>query len=41
MDDLTIESYAEMRSTHFHDGFELYYLLRGEKLFFVNDTIIQ
>lgn len=33
------KSYTEMRSTHFHDGFELYYLLRGEKLFFVNDQL--
>lgn len=33
------KSYTEMRSTHFHDGYELYYLLRGEKLFFVNDQL--
>ncbi len=33
------KSFTEMRNTHFHDGFELYYLLKGEKLFFVNDQL--
>ncbi|MFA9558994.1 AraC family transcriptional regulator [Evansella sp. AB-rgal1] len=31
--------YFEMKKTHFHNAFEIYYLLRGEKLFFVNNKL--
>ncbi|KAB8129160.1 AraC family transcriptional regulator [Gracilibacillus oryzae] len=31
--------FNKMNKTHFHTGYELYYLLAGEKLFFINDEL--
>jgi AraC-like DNA-binding protein len=33
------KGYSEMKQTHFHNNYEVYYLLRGEKLFFVHDKL--
>jgi AraC-like DNA-binding protein len=33
------KGYSEMKKTHFHDNYEVYYLLRGEKLFFIHDKL--
>lgn len=33
------KGYTEMKKTHFHDNYEIYYLLKGEKLYFINDKL--
>lgn len=33
------KGYSDMKQTHFHNNYEVYYLLRGEKLFFVHDKL--
>jgi AraC-like DNA-binding protein len=31
--------YTEMKNTHFHDNYEIYYMLNGKKLYFINDKL--
>lgn len=31
--------YTEMKKTHFHDNYEIYYMLNGKKLYFINDKL--
>lgn len=33
------KTHSEMKKTHFHDNYEIYYLLEGKKFYFVNDKL--
>lgn len=33
------KGYTEMKKTHFHDNYEIYYLINGKKLYFINDKL--
>lgn len=33
------KGYTEMKKTHFHDSYEMYYILKGKKLYFINDKL--
>jgi AraC-like DNA-binding protein len=33
------KGHTEMKKTHFHDHYEIYYLLNGKKFYFVNDKL--
>lgn len=33
------KGYTEMKKTHFHDNYEIYYIIKGEKLYFINDKL--